>query len=133
MDMTSHPSESSSPRILVVDDDAPIRTLVARVLAHTGIKVEEAVDGEDALAKIADTEYDGMVLDLMMPRVSGYDVIAALNEREHMLARHIVVLTADGSSAVERVRTQVCHVLQKPFNVHDLVETVRTCVDRAEG
>jgi len=58
-------------RILVVDDDASVRQLVATILADEGFEVEQAVDGVDALAKIAAQAYDAIVSDLQMPRLDG--------------------------------------------------------------
>jgi CheY-like chemotaxis protein len=78
--------------VLIVDDDADIRAAVADILRDEGFHVKEAVNGLDALEQIAEAEPDLVLLDLMMPVMTGWEVIDAL--RRHRRSLPIVVLSA---------------------------------------
>ena len=65
-------------KVLVVDDDPDVRTLLEIVGRRAGFTVDSSPDGLDALEKLRNSEYLIMVLDLMMPRVNGYDVVQQL-------------------------------------------------------
>jgi CheY-like chemotaxis protein len=84
---------SQSPRVLVVDDDKAIRTLVTTVLTRNGDSVETAQNGEEAIGAIAGKKFGAIVLDLMMPKLDGFEVI------EH-LAR-----TSTGATQTQRHRS----------------------------
>ncbi|MGH9084083.1 MAG: response regulator, partial [Acidimicrobiales bacterium] len=81
-------------RVLVVDDDAPIRTLLRTVLELEGWEVLEAVDGDQALALAESERPHGVVLDVMMPGKDGFEVLAELRQTAHGRAMAIVMLTA---------------------------------------
>ncbi len=85
--MNSVPRE----RILVVDDEAGIRDLVGSYLRNEGFEVDEAVDGEEALARFAERAHDLVVLDLRLPGIGGLDV---LREIRRTSAVYVIVLTA---------------------------------------
>ncbi len=67
-------------RALVVDDDEPIRTMLAEVVSRQGVEVDTACDGVEAIERIDRQHYDVILLDLMMPRVDGYGVLGHLKE-----------------------------------------------------
>jgi CheY-like chemotaxis protein len=72
--------ESHKPRALVIDDEEPIRQMIARVLTRDGFAVEAASDGHEAIQMLDHGGYDLVVLDLMMPRVDGFGVLRHLKE-----------------------------------------------------
>ena len=80
------------PRILIVDDDSSIRTLLSVVASRAGVESESAVDGLEAMQKLESGTFDLVVLDLSMPRMNGYDLIDRLRGRRPRPA--VVVLTA---------------------------------------
>jgi CheY-like chemotaxis protein len=120
--------ETSTERILVVDDDDAIRNLVERVLQREKYQVETARDGFEAIEKLARNDYAAILLDLMMPRVDGHGVLRYLVEERPAPKPRVIVMTANLAGAVEAERAPVtAHVLPKPFDIRDLVRHVRDC------
>ncbi|MFZ2493709.1 MAG: response regulator [Thermoanaerobaculia bacterium] len=116
-------------RALVVDDDASIRLLVKRILMRHHFEVEVARDGAEALEKIIEGRpYEVIVLDLMMPRIDGNGVIQYLAEHCPERLHHVIVMTAFGASALDKVRPPISRFLAKPFNVDELVAEVNQAV-----
>lgn len=114
---------SETQRILVVDDDEFVRNLVRVILKRAGYEADAAADGGEALEKIAGFKYDLIMLDLMMPRVDGLEVIQRLSG--HQTVPPIVVMTAADDSMVERIPRQfVKAVIRKPFDVSELTALV---------
>src|SRR5437879_9198017 len=91
---TTPMTESESHRILVVDDEPDITALVAYHLAKAGYRVITAVNGRDALRTARQERPDLVVLDLMLPGASGYDVLAELRRREETKDLGVILLTA---------------------------------------
>ena len=117
-------------RVLVTDDDPSILRLVSTVLARAGYEVDTATGGEDALQKADLEQYDVIVLDLMMPNVSGFDVLARLPIR-HSRPRYVVVTSAASPDLLRKAAGQnVFAALRKPFDNAQIVETVRACIAR---
>ena len=110
--------ELPKPRALVIDDEEPIRQMIARVLARDGFVVEAASDGHEAIQMIDHNGYDFVVLDLMMPRVDGFGVLRHLTECHPELLPNVIVATAMYSNAVDFPR--VAGILHKPFDLGDL-------------
>jgi CheY-like chemotaxis protein len=115
-----------SGRVLVVDDEESIRTLIDRLLTKHGFTVETASDGQWAIEKIARGDFDAIVLDLMMPRVDGLSVIHHMIETNPDLLSRTVVATAFARDANQL--QQVCRVIVKPFDTSELIAAVRECV-----
>jgi len=115
-------------RVLVVDDDESIRVLIQRLLAKNGYDVDTAADGGMALEKLTgETTYDAVVLDLMMPRVDGFTVLREILDKRPEMVSHTIVATAFPRD-VARVRVdEVCRVIIKPFDTHELLDAVREC------
>lgn len=112
------------PRVLVVDDEEPIRTVVADVLSDEGYDVSLAVDGSDALISCRDSRPDLILLDLNMPGVDGRGFLTAYQLEE---GRHAPVVIFSAVSNAHRVATDVVAdgFLSKPFLIADLAATVR--------
>lgn len=107
--------------VLVVDDDVAIRTLVTRVFARRGDKVESAVDGDAAIECIKRSHFDLVVLDLMMPRTDGFGVLSYLSTLDGSRPQ-IIVMTAAVPGLVDKVPSDmVVGVLGKPFDLQALV------------
>jgi CheY-like chemotaxis protein len=125
-------SVSKEPvRVLVVDDDEVIRQLIMVNLELEGFEVHTAVDGQDCLDKIKDIAPDVVTLDVMMPRLDGWETAARLREDPALDSVRVVLLSARAQEAdVERgSRIGVDAYLTKPFDPDDLVETVRRLGD----
>ena len=122
---------SQPPRVLVVDDDKAIRSLVATVLSKRGYSIEIARNGEEALAAIADCKFEVIILDLMMPKVDGFEVIEHLaRTTPETLTKCVIVLTAVASRELRKLdSSRVFRVIRKPFDLEELVSAVTECVE----
>ena len=121
-------TEEPSRKVLVVDDDPAIRSLLRTVLSRAGYAIAEARNGREALNAIKSNGIAAMVLDLMMPEVSGGDVLDALRAERPAMLGCVIVLTAASDNDVKSLDlTGVYSVVRKPFDLTDLVRTVADC------
>jgi DNA-binding NtrC family response regulator len=109
---------------LVVDDDAGIRVLVTRVLARHGFLVETARDGAEAIEKLLQRDYAVIALDLMMPRIDGFAVVSYLTKHHPEKLGSVIVMTAFGAQALDKVCPPVVRFIEKPFDIETLVAEV---------
>ena len=136
--MNSAQEHPSYHRILVVDDDSDICQLNVDVLTRSGYQVDTATDGEagwsalDAVAYDADG-YDLLITDHDLPGLSGLDLVRKLRAARMALP----VILSSGRLPTEELKhnpwLEVSATLQKPFSIHQLVETVQFVLRRAEG
>lgn len=118
---------------MIVDDDDAIRALLLTVLRRRGIHADPARNGVEALEKLSTRPYEVMLLDLMMPLKSGYDVLEHLSTVTPTVRPLVLVLTA-GLEPRPLDTTLVIGMLHKPFDVELLVDTVAGCMAaRAAG
>ena len=110
--------------ILIVEDDANVRESLLSVLASKDYAVESVSDGEQALETIEQKDYDVLLLDLQLPRVSGMEVLT--NAKNLCPDTSIVILTAYGSieNAVEAMKLGADDYLEKPCDVEQLRKTL---------
>ena len=120
-------------RVLVVDDDVAIRSTLARSLGAEGYTVDVAANGHDALQVALDRTPDLVVLDLMLPGITGLDVCRRLRAAEQHLP--IVLLTARDAVAdrVTGLESGADDYLVKPFAFEELLARVRVCLRRREA
>lgn len=116
-----HDSETVRRRALVVDDDAAIRILVTRILTRHGFLVDPAADGAEAIEQLLQHDYALITLDLMMPRIDGYGVMKYLADHKPELFGRVIVMTAFGASALEKVCPPVVRFIHKPFDIERLL------------
>ena len=113
-------------RILVVEDNRENRALMTYLLAHFGHEVEEAVDGIDGLAKAKASDHDLAVLDLQMPGLDGYEVLAALRADPHLTSMPVIAVTAF-SMAGDRERILAAgfdEYISKPINPRTFADQI---------
>ena len=121
-------SPSRQASVLVVEDDAALRTLFLALLTRHGYKVVCVNDGAEALDRLADGSYSVMLLDLMMPVTNGFDVIRRLETTKPALLRQTIVTTGVSERELRKLDTKnVFAVLRKPFDIDRLVATIRDC------
>lgn len=113
---------TAEKRVLIIDDDEPIRKLLAVVLKRRGIASDCAVDGMEGWAKLQRCSYALVLLDLMMPRMSGYEVLEKLSAVAPELRPHVVVLTAGARPTLRA--DLVLTLIRKPFDVDIVAEVV---------
>ncbi|HEX2061764.1 MAG TPA: response regulator [Thermoanaerobaculia bacterium] len=123
-------AEGPQPRVLVADDEDAIRTLVKRMLHRAGFNVTEASDGQDAIEQLDTTEFDAIVLDLMMPRVDGFGVVEHLIDTKPRMVEKTVVMTAFPKTAAKERLHHLCSIVSKPFEMNELIQLVRECTER---
>lgn len=121
----------SSTAALVVDDDDAIRRLIASLLRRSGFApVHTARDGQEGLDMMAVHTYRVVILDLRMPRVSGYDVLNQLAAQPLPRMPKIVIATADRSEVEHNLSADmVTAIISKPFDAETLISAARSCLD----
>ena len=119
-----------SPRVLVVDDEPMVREVLARYLERDGFTVDLAVDGVDALQHLESVGADLVVLDLMLPRLDGFEVLRRLRSR---VGTPVIMLTARGDQIDRIVGLEVGadDYVIKPFSPREVVARVRAVLRRA--
>ena len=124
--------DGSGRRILVIDDDLAIRVLLQAVLRRMKFDVDLAEDGAAGLDKLqGGNTYDLILLDLMMPRLNGYEFIEQISQRYPDSRPHIVVFTAAGKRGVDKIPpNSVCNSILKPFDLDTFIEIIGDCLNR---
>ena len=122
---------SGAGRVLVVDDDDVIRQLITVHLELEGFEVIPAVDGQDALDKVKDARPDVVTLDVMMPRVDGWEAAARLRADPETAHVKVILLSARAQeSDIQRgERIGVDAYLTKPFDPDELIDVVRRLME----
>ena len=117
-------------RLLLVEDEPDLLTGLARALRKQDYAVDTAADGEDGLHKALSTDYDAIILDVMLPMIDGWDVLSRLRE---IKSTPVLLLTARDSSA-DRVRgldSGADDYLAKPFDTPELLARLRALIRRS--
>jgi CheY-like chemotaxis protein len=111
---------------MVVDDEQNIRDIISEFLQEMGHKVTVAVDGLDALDKVAYEQFDLYIIDVYMPRMGGLELIAKLKELQPLA---VIIVTTGYSSidtAIKAIRTGAYHYLTKPIQAEELLKVVES-------
>ena len=126
----TEPSRDTGQRILLVDDEPRIREVVANYLRRDGYLVQTASDGATARRRLREFEPDLVVLDLMLPAVSGFDVLSEIR-RDGDLPVILLTARAEESDRVAGLELGADDYVVKPFSPRELVARVRTVLRRA--
>jgi two-component system OmpR family response regulator len=119
-------------RILIVEDEPRLLANLAKALREEGYAVDLADNGDDGLFKAEAYDYDAIVLDVMLPQLNGWEVLARLRKKKRT---PVLMLTARDASG-DRVRgldTGADDYLIKPFDLHELLARLRALIRRAAG
>ena len=120
-----------APRILLVDDEQPIQTLLSFPLQRDGYEVVQASDGREALARFGEQQFDLVVLDLMLPRMDGLEVCKRLRAKGSTVP--IIMLTAK-SEEIDKVlglELGADDYITKPFSMREFRSRVKAALRRA--
>jgi signal transduction histidine kinase/CheY-like chemotaxis protein len=130
------PSESTMPpsgdrvagvlAVLLVDDDERVRDVTARMLESGGHRVDVAGDGEQALRLLRENGYDMVLTDVVMPKMGGLELAAAVEE----IAPQTLVVLASGYPLDETIDPSVVHFIPKPFQRRQLLESIAAIAGR---
>lgn len=122
--------QSDGLKVMVIDDSKTIRRTAETLLKKVGCDVITAIDGFDALAKIADTHPNIIFVDIMMPRLDGYQTCALIKKNSRFKATPVIMLSSkDG--LFDRARGRMVgsdQYLTKPFTKDSLLQTVASFV-----
>ena len=113
-----------SPVVLVVEDHPDLRGVLALILEHHGYSVMVAGDGREAVDRAEERRPDIVLMDLMMPRMDGYQATAALNANGNPPVP-VVAVTASQVDRSELMRRGFSDLLQKPVRADDVLATIR--------
>jgi two-component system, OmpR family, response regulator len=116
-------------RLLVVEDEPDLLAGLLRALRKQGYAVDSAADGEEGLYKALSTDYDAIVLDVMLPQLTGWEILARLRQKK---ATPVLMLTARDGTA-DRVRGLdggADDYLVKPFDIPELFARLRAIIRR---
>ena len=119
--------------ILLVDDSDVLRKITSFNLKKQGYEVVEARDGIEALEKLKELKPDLMILDIMMPRLDGFNVLKRMQENDEWKEIPVIVLTAKGGEEDEELALSLGakKVMTKPFSPIQLLEEVRKEIGNA--
>ena len=117
-------------KLIIVDDEKPIRAALRDILEYEGYEVDEAKDGEEGLSMIMNTEYDVALCDIRMPKLSGLEVLQKSSEASR--PTQFVMISAYGNveNAVEATKQGAFDFVTKPPDLNRLLVTVRNAIDR---
>ncbi len=110
--------------VLVVEDEAPIRQLVARILSGLSHTIDEAEDGAEALAQLARRRPDVILLDLTLPVLDGISFLRRCRETPELADIRVVVMSGLAEGATPAAELGVRHFLRKPFELDDLIDAI---------
>ena len=121
--------------VLVVDDDAAIRTFLRTILKRTNADVECVPDGDGAMERLGNRSYSVVILDLMLPTIDGFEVIRRVAETMPELLKRFIVLTAVSRSTLGQLdgEDRLWRVMRKPFDINDLLQSVAACAAQGGG
>jgi len=124
---------AAKPTILVVEDEAPLLTLLRYNLEKQGFRVEEAADGQEALVRVAEARPDLVLLDWMLPTLSGIEVCRQIRRRPGTRDLPIIMVTArtEDQDAVRALDTGADDYIAKPFAMEALLARVRALLRRS--
>lgn len=119
-------------RVLVIDDDVELCSLVSEYLASEGFQVESVYDGKRGLERALSAEYILVVLDVMLPGLNGFEVLRRIRDTSHI---PVLLLTARGEDVDRIVGLEIGadDYLPKPFNPRELVARIRAILRRTKG
>jgi two-component system, OmpR family, response regulator CpxR len=122
----------SAHRLLVVDDDADIREMVRDYLSGEGYSVESVANGREAVARVASREFSLVILDVMLPGMSGFEVLRSIRERSQV---PVLMLTARGEIVDRVVGLQLGadDYVAKPFSPQELAARIAAILRRASS
>ena len=116
------------PRALIVEDDFATREALRRVLESEGCHIDMAPDGEKAIGFLAQFRYDIVVLDIVLPKISGTDVMEYIASSNPAQMESVIVVTGLEVGEIRKLFPGVCEALSKPVMPNRLLSSFRRCM-----
>ncbi|MCL7751103.1 response regulator [Guyparkeria hydrothermalis] len=126
MEATENHAGLDGLRVMVVDDSKTIRRTADSILSKAGCEVESAIDGFDALARIGAFDPDVVIIDILMPRLDGYQTTALIKNNDRFADTPIILLSSK-DSIFDKARGRIVGAsdyLTKPFNSDEILAAV---------
>jgi len=113
--------------VLVIEDEAPLRANLVRILSAESYRVVAAADGEEGIQRVTEERPDLVICDILMPRVDGFGVLAALRSRPETATIPFIFLTAsaDKDDLARGLKSGANEYVTKPFKIAGLLAAVR--------
>ena len=117
-------------KLLIVDDDKMLLDMFKEILTHEGYEVVVASDGEEALAKVKETNPDVILLDLVLPKMNGFEVLKEIRQKYKDKWRPVIILSGQGDleSIKKGYDLEADHYLTKPCPLENLLHGIRTMI-----
>ena len=118
------------PSIIVIDDERPIIDYLVLLLKDNGYKVDTANSGEEGIKKVKSNRYDLIIVDLMMAKYTGLDVLKVAKQQDYH--PEVILMTAHGSitSAVDAIKHGAFDYISKPIDSKRLIITIKQAIER---
>ena len=116
------------PKALVVEDDPSTRVLLKALIKSMGCEVDEAADGIEALQRLAEEDYSVILLDIVLPKLSGTAVMDRLHEIDPSKLERVIVVTGLNVDDIRKLFPTVCHALTKPVMPKRLQDSIAKCL-----
>lgn len=131
--MADNYSSLAKPTVLIVEDEAPLLTLLRYNLEKQGFRVDEAADGQEALLRVAEARPDVILLDWMLPSLSGIEVCRQLRRRAETRDLPIIMVTArtEDQDAVRALDIGADDYIAKPFAMDHVIARIRALLRRS--
>lgn len=131
--MAENYNSLAKPTVLIVEDEAPLLTLLRYNLEKQGFRVDEAADGQEALLRVAEARPDVMLLDWMLPSLSGIEVCRQLRRRAETRDLPIIMVTArtEDQDAVRALDIGADDYIAKPFAMEHVIARIRALLRRS--
>ena len=113
---------------LIVEDEVVTRKLLRELLLSSGLNVDEATDGEEAIAKLTVNRYGVILLDIVLPKLSGTHVMDFLRDFDPELLERVIVVTGLNVEEIRKLFPTVCYALGKPVIPNRLLASVQKCL-----
>lgn len=126
--------QESRPRVVIADDDPDIRRLVEMTVTNAGCDVTVASDGEEALERVRESKPDLVILDVLMPRMDGWEVARALKSDPATAEVPVMFLTSRGQEhdVLEGFDSGAVDYMVKPFSPRELQVRVRAVLAKRQ-
>ncbi len=118
-----------SKRVLVVDDNPDLQELIGTALKREGYEVLSALDAAEGLRLLSEAGADLVLLDVMMPRMDGLEMLSQVRAHDKNLRVIMVTAMSTPATAISAMREQACDFLAKPFDIEELLSAVASAFD----
>lgn len=133
--MTGNKSSATPKKILIVEDENFLRDLYVQILKDEGYEVDQARDGEEAFQMLSDNKYDLTLLDVIIPKMDGLQVLEALRKANPETNNEVVLLTNLGQDLVIAKALEFGvrgYIIKSDFTPDELIKEIRGYLDKKE-